>query len=70
MKKIKWYDVPKWAKCYMNSEKWEQIFECLWIDWRYLRWKDKDWDIGIWQLKEYWIDEPYQWMVYEILDLI
>jgi len=67
MKEIKWYDVPRGAKCLMNSNKWEQIFECLWVDWMYLRWKNADWEIGIGQLNTYMIDEPYTGTVYEKL---
>lgn len=65
MEEIKWYDVPKGAKCLLNSEEWEKDFECLWIDGRYLRWKDGKWTIYIWNLSTYLIDEPYNWRVYE-----
>ena len=67
MEEIKWYNVPKWAKCYMKNEEWEQIFKCLWVDWAYLRWEDEKWNLNIGQFDTYMIDVPYNWMVYEKL---
>lgn len=69
MDRIKWYDVPRWAKCYMNTERWEQTLTCLWIDGRYLKWEDSQGNMYIWNNDEYWFNNWKMDIVYEILDL-
>lgn len=49
------YELKVWS--FVKMEDW--IYEFLWVDWMYWRWKNKDWDIVImWHanqfVSEYW----------------